>query len=137
MAISEEKEALLAQAKALGINASKYWSDTKIKSEIASHQTPQEVSKEVDKQESPTPSLNTTQANTDNRMMRHGKNPPCPECGAHPTICQMRRQGYSKHRCRTCGHRWDIDNRPRKSGYLPGREGNILFMTFDIGGVHR
>jgi len=52
--------------------------------------------------------LNTTMAEPDDRMMRHRKNPPCPKCGSHPTVCMMRRPGYELRRCRQCGHRWEI-----------------------------
>lgn len=43
-----------------------------------------------------------------NRMMKYKKNPACPECKAHPTVCRQRRPGYSQHRCRVCGHQFSF-----------------------------
>jgi len=48
--------------------------------------------------------LKTTQAHTPDRMIRYSRNPGCPECGAHPVVCMMRRPGYRKFRCRVCGY---------------------------------
>jgi len=48
--------------------------------------------------------LKTTQAHTSDRMIRYSRNPGCPECGIHPVVCMMRRPGYRKFRCRSCGY---------------------------------
>jgi len=58
---------------------------------------------------------NTMAANRNDRMMRYRKNPPCPKCGAHPTVCMMRRPGYELRRCRQCGHRWEIEGLRRET----------------------
>jgi len=47
-------------------------------------------------------------AQYNDRMLRYRRNAPCPECQAHPVVCMMRRPGYSKFRCRQCGHVWEI-----------------------------
>lgn len=52
--------------------------------------------------------LETTEAQLEDRVMRHQRNPVCPSCGTHPVICMMRRPGYKKFRCRACGHQWEV-----------------------------
>jgi len=42
------------------------------------------------------------------RMMRYRRSAPCPECGARPVVCMMKRQNYAAFRCRQCGHRWEV-----------------------------
>ena len=57
----------------------------------------------------PSPQLKTTMIDSgEDRMLRYRKNPPCSKCGAHPTICMIRRISYELRRCRMCGHRWEI-----------------------------
>jgi len=64
------------------------------------------------------------------RMLRYKRNPPCPECDAHPVVCMMRREKYAAFRCRECGHRWEVDNRVDAPRYVVGKEGNPLFKLF-------
>jgi hypothetical protein len=52
--------------------------------------------------------LSTPDPEPADRQMRYKRNPVCPDCGAHPTVCTSRRQGESTHRCRVCGHRWAV-----------------------------
>jgi len=56
----------------------------------------------------PEATLETTEAQPQDRMMRYGRNPRCPKCDAHPVICMVRRPRYKKFRCRVCGHRWEV-----------------------------
>lgn len=51
---------------------------------------------------------NRLAAPVNDRMMRYRRNPRCPACDAHPTVCMLRSPGYSLHRCRECGHRWEV-----------------------------
>lgn len=82
----------------------------------------------------PSPEIQTTTLQPENRVLRHSKNPPCPNCRAHPTVCSIRRKDYSSHRCRMCGHRFEIDGRvsDELKEYPPGKEGNILFKRFRV-----
>jgi len=41
-------------------------------------------------------------------VLRYRMNPRCPECGAHPTVCKLRRKNYGLFRCRICGHRFEV-----------------------------
>lgn len=52
--------------------------------------------------------IQTPEAAPIDRMARYQRNPKCPNCGAHPVICMMRRPGYSLFRCRQCGHKWEV-----------------------------
>lgn len=52
--------------------------------------------------------LSTTTAEYGDRMLRHRRNPPCPKCGAHPSVCTQRRGAWAAFRCRQCGHRWEV-----------------------------
>jgi len=54
-----------------------------------------------------TPEETNLHPGLNDRMMSHQRNPVCPRCGAHPTVCTLRRGAYSAHRCRVCGSRWD------------------------------
>jgi len=57
----------------------------------------------------PTPQLETTMIDSgEDRMLRYRRNPQCPQCGAHPVICTIRRISYKAFRCRMCGHRWEV-----------------------------
>ena len=51
--------------------------------------------------------LNDRLANYNDRMKRYMKQEACPECKAFPVVCVMKRPGYTKFRCRECGHRWE------------------------------
>ena len=55
-----------------------------------------------------TPEIHTTTLMPENRVLNYGKNPPCPECGAHPTVCMLKNVGYILRRCRACGHRFEV-----------------------------
>ena len=80
----------------------------------------------------PTTKLSTTQAaGLSDRMMRYGKNPPCPRCGAHPVVRVTRSANCANFRCRQCGHRW-ITGSPQgdQPGYVAGKEGNPIFKLF-------
>lgn len=68
--------------------------------------------------------LSTTMLQPDDRMMRYRKNPPCPKCGAQPTVCMMRRKGYELRRCRQCGHRWEIKEQKTGVRSQKSEEGN-------------
>ncbi len=57
----------------------------------------------------PVPSLND--AEIADRMVRPsapriGRMHNCPECGARPIVCTMKRSGGAAYRCRVCGARW-------------------------------
>ena len=32
----------------------------------------------------------------------------CPECGAFPTVCRLKRKNYELRYCRVCRHRFEI-----------------------------
>ena len=51
---------------------------------------------------------NTLIKNGRDRMMKYKKNPPCPKCGAHPSVCMMRLPKFAAFRCRQCGYRWEV-----------------------------
>jgi len=58
----------------------------------------------------PAGGLSTPEAGVppDDRMLRQRRNPACPSCGAHPTVCTSRRPLESTHRCRVCSARWSV-----------------------------
>lgn len=58
--------------------------------------------------ETPVPDMNTRVLNGRDRMSRYRRNPPCPRCDTHPSVCMMRRPGYASFRCRQCGYRWEV-----------------------------
>ena len=54
--------------------------------------------------------LETTMIDSgEDRILRYRRNPQCPQCGAHPVICTIRRISYRVFRCRMCGHRWEVN----------------------------
>ena len=78
------------------------------------------------------PVIHTTTLVPENRVLTYGKNPPCPKCGAHPTVCMLKNIDYMLRRCMACGHRFEIDRRPviKPLEYVPGKEGNLKFKLF-------
>lgn len=52
--------------------------------------------------------LETTLAQPQDRQMRYRRNPSCPKCAAHPSVCRMRRGGWASFRCRSCNHHWEV-----------------------------
>jgi hypothetical protein len=52
--------------------------------------------------------LETTMAVPEDRMTRYRRNPRCPACDAHPTVCIQRRGAWAAFRCRHCGHRFEV-----------------------------
>jgi len=72
-----------------------------IKTKLRKKEAPQSV-------ESPQ-ELKTTMIEGTDRMLRYNRNPKCPECGAHPVICTIRRRSYKAFRCRMCGYRWEVN----------------------------
>ena len=54
------------------------------------------------------PEVQTAVLIPEDRVLRYRMNPRCPECGAHPTVCMIRRKNYGFFKCRTCGHKFEV-----------------------------
>jgi hypothetical protein len=52
--------------------------------------------------------LSNRLAEYDDRMKTYTMVNACPKCKAFPVVCMMKREGYTKLRCRECGHRWEV-----------------------------
>jgi len=115
MAKSKERENVLAKALALGLEFAKNISTKRLKKLIESHNP--EVPEVTEVPEVPEPTI----PSPPKERVRHRRSPPCPECGAHPVVCRIRRPGYAAFRCRECGYHWETEGAGGSAGLRKSR----------------